>query len=139
MQRIIKLMKTLRCKLQKQLNILYIYGDCICVCVCIILYIYKQSTYESISKLNSCHFFRLPAVLSPCSSVNKCKQISCMFFIVIYLFHVIYFFSSFHSRFFLFFLCNATSAIALSVAVVSGNCFMCVIWVCECVCGRVCE
>lgn len=26
-QRIIKLMKTLRCKLQKQLNILYIYGD----------------------------------------------------------------------------------------------------------------
>lgn len=96
-------MKTLRCKLQKQLNILYIYGDCICVCVCIILYIYKQSTYESISKLNSCHFFRLPAVLSPCSSVNKCKQISCMFFIVIYLFHVIYFFSSFHSRFFLFF------------------------------------
>lgn len=54
--------------------------------------------------------------------------ISCYFFFILVFFPL-----------FFFFLCNATSAIALSVAVVSGNCFMCVIWVCKCVCVRVNE
>lgn len=100
----------------------------LCVCVLYCTFINNQRT-----RVFQSWIFPLPP---PCSSVKKCKQISWMFFIVIYLFHVIFFFSfSFFSTFLFFsFLCNATSAIALSVAVVSGNCFMCVIWVCECVC-----
>lgn len=81
---------------------MYLYGSSmsiICVCVCIILYIYKQSAYESISKLN----FSTSSSLLKC---KKCKQISWMFFIVIYLFHVIFFLFIlvfFHFSFFFFF------------------------------------
>lgn len=103
----------------------------IVVCMCIyyyIVYTFINNQRTSISKLN---FFDS----AHSSSVNKCKQISWMCFIVIYLFYIFFilvFFSTFPFVFYCI-LCNATSAIALSVAVVSGNCFICVIWVCECV------
>lgn len=83
-------MKTFCCKLQKQLNKIYMY---IVVCMCIyyyIVYTFINNQRTSISKLNFFHS-------AHSSSVNKCKQISWMCFIVIYLFYI---FCFFHSRFF---------------------------------------
>lgn len=89
-------MKTFCCKLQKQLNKIHMY---IVVCMCIyyyIVYTFINNQRTSISKLNFFHS-------AHSSSVNKCKQISWMCFIVIYLFYIFCFFS--FSFFFNFSVC----------------------------------
>lgn len=142
-------MKTLRCKLQKQLNVLiwelYVHVS-VCVWVLYCTFINNQRT-----RVFQSWIFPLPP---PCSSVKKCKQISWMFFIVIYLFHVIFFLFIlvfFHFSFFFFFVqrdigdcaeCRCRVWQLFHVCYLSVRVCVCERVnepVCECVCVWVCQ